>query len=125
MGFAELGLGKIQAAENSFYRGLKSALEFNYVNIGINNMIGFGSLYATQGIYGRSAELLSLAIHHPTTPASHKVLAQSELTRLEKKMSPEDLARAAEKGRISDYETVAKEILSKKNGVNDLSSSSI
>jgi len=124
LGFAELGLGKIQAAENSFYRGLESALEFNYVNIGIFNMIGFGSLYATQGTYGRSAELLSLAIHHPTTPASHKDLAQSELTRLEKKMSPEDLAKAAEKGRISDYETVAKEILSKKNGVNDLSSAS-
>jgi tetratricopeptide (TPR) repeat protein len=124
IGFAELGLENIQAAQDSFYKGLIMSLEFNYVYIGIYNLIGFGSLYATQKNYNRAAELLSLAIHHPATPASQKDIAQAELAKLEQKLSPEDLADATEKGRNSDYQTIAEEILSTITGDNNLPSAS-
>jgi tetratricopeptide (TPR) repeat protein len=94
------------------YRGaLSESTEIGAVSLTLAALAGFARLLMQNRHYKRAAELLGLALDHPSIEVDVKHGAKLPLTTLREKIPADELEGALERGKSLDLDTVVQEIL--------------
>jgi tetratricopeptide (TPR) repeat protein len=111
LGHAALALGNAQRSRKCFRDALGGAMDAGYVPLGLNALVGLAHLLSTEKQPQRAVEFLTLSLRHPTTWQRTKDAAQSLLSELKSRLSPEAFAAATAQGQARELEELAAEVL--------------
>jgi predicted ATPase/DNA-binding SARP family transcriptional activator len=127
LGNTNSALGETQQARQLLCQALEEAVETGSMPEAMDALVGLAYLSAREEEperadfrgpsassvepLSRAAELLALALHHPTTTQMTKDRARDLLSRLEAELPPEVFAAAMERGQARDLDDVAAEVL--------------
>jgi predicted ATPase/DNA-binding SARP family transcriptional activator len=112
LGWAVLGSGDYQAAEQYFYGVLKLASEAQRLPLVLEALNGFAHLSARTGEPERAVELLALVLSHPASAQECKDRAARLQAELTTELSPELVGAAQERGRARGLDATVAELLS-------------
>jgi tetratricopeptide (TPR) repeat protein len=99
------------AAWRCYRDALSESAEISAVSITLAALAGVARLLVQNRHNKRAAELLGLALHHPSTEVDDKQGAELPLATLREKLPADQLEAALERGKALDLETVVQELL--------------
>jgi hypothetical protein len=106
-----LALGATKAARESFRTALCLAHECGSRPNSLDALIGLATLYAEDGAGDEAFELVSIVLEHPSSTQAARNAACQVSTRLERRMSPEQIEAARQRARSKDLAEVAQQVL--------------
>lgn len=110
IGFAELGLGQQEAAEDHFHEGLSRALEYKYQSTVNYALIGLAMFWAEKGMTERAIELLTLAVESSRTAYLYKAIGRKALADIQKELPIGKFTQLQEEARKKEIDEVIEEV---------------
>lgn len=106
LGFTVWELGDVAASSRFLYEALGQAMSLGAVPLALEALAGIARLRAYEGQLEQAAELLGLALNHPSSSAESHIQAGPVLAALRAALPHERLAAALERGRARDLAAV-------------------
>ena len=118
LGFANLALNDLSAAQMCFFRSLESAVHYKYSAQIVVTLVGIAALLARQGQPEWALEILSYTVEHP---ASDKHIDDEArlLIQLEAELPPDVVAAAKARGKALDLDATVAALLDELRPVDD------
>ena len=111
LGHVACALDQTPAARERYAEALGTAVELNAAPMILEILAGVACLRAQEGAAEPALELIGLALHHPGTNSDIKALAEPLLATLRDRLPSEVVESALARGRASDLQTTAAEML--------------
>lgn len=111
LAYALCGAGDCAMAEQMLRQALQIATEIEVPSLVLECLAGFGYVFAVEGLFQRSAELIGLALSHAQTNSDVSMAAEFGLGVLRRSLSEEGLSEAMQRGAALDLQAVTKVLL--------------